>query len=64
LASIPRSILCCLMLAFSFLRVTTSFVRPSFSKHKGIGEPAQLFEAPLGEDALLVGAMRFPMWLR
>lgn len=52
------------MLAFSFLRVTTSFVRPSFSKHKGIGEPAQLFEAPLGEDALLVGAMRFPMWLR
>ena len=31
LASIPRSILCCLILAFSFLRVTSSFVRPSFS---------------------------------
>lgn len=31
LASIPRSILCCLILAFSFLRVTSSLVRPSFS---------------------------------
>ncbi len=32
LASIPRSILCCLILAFSFLRVTSSFVIPSFSR--------------------------------
>src|SRR4029077_14553708 len=31
LASIPCSILCCLILAFSFLSVTRSFVRPSFS---------------------------------
>ena len=31
LASMPRSILCCLILAFSFLRVTSSFVIPSFS---------------------------------
>ena len=31
LASIPCSILCCLILAFSFLRVTSSFVIPSFS---------------------------------
>ena len=29
-------------------------------KHQGIGQPAYLFEAPLGKDALLVGAMRFP----
>jgi hypothetical protein len=52
------------MLAFSFLRVVSSFVSPSFSKHQGIGEPAQLFEASLGQDALLVDAMRFPLWLR
>src|SRR6266480_3859473 len=42
LASIPCSILCCLMLAFSFLSVVTSFVSPSFSplfpaSHSGFG---------------------------
>ena len=31
LASIPCSILCCLILAFSFLRVVNSLVIPSFS---------------------------------
>ena len=29
-------------------------------EHQGIGQPAHLFEATLGQDALLVGEMRFP----